>query len=102
MTKLETIFKIKIKDYYQKIHNAFKDVNNEKMTTYEITDDDIIKAEKDFSWIYSLINSCKTYQQYDSALNLVTLFRKKYPFAIVIERVLQRRILNKQKEFYIE
>jgi len=102
MTKIEALFKIKIKDYYKKINDAFHNVNDKQHSTYEVTDRNIINAEKDFSQIIIIIDSCKTFQQCESALNLIALFRKKHPFAIVIECILQRKILNKQLELSID
>lgn len=66
------------------------------MRSYDIKEEDIDAAGNALDKVFKVIESCKYIEQTDAAERYVKSYKKTFPFALVIEKILLRKIERKR------
>lgn len=64
--------------------------------SFDIKDEDIDAAGEALDKVFKVIDSCKYVEQTEGAINYIIAYKEKFPFALVIEKILMRKVEKKR------
>ena len=78
---------------------TMKDVLDKKspMRSYDIKEEDIDAAGNALDKVFKVIESCKYIEQTEVAERFVKAYKESFPFALVIEKILLRKLEIKRQ-----
>lgn len=102
MTKkdLKKFIKINFRYFGKKLHLSISDtlgkINPEK-GKFSVSDEDIDNVSLNLEKMFRIIESCKYTEHIDVTERCANVFNKRFPFAVIINKILERKIENKRK-----
>jgi hypothetical protein len=96
---MEKLFELGIKRFYLRSNGTSRETEQAPGISFEVTDEDYTNAIDDFERVYKTIDSCTNLEQLEISRNAIHYLVEKHPFLIVIEKLLEQKVVNRTKQF---
>jgi hypothetical protein len=71
-------------------------VSRSPIKRFDVTTMDIDRAGDALDKVFKVIDSCKYVEQTEGAEQFINLYKEQFPFAVVIEKILKRKVEKKR------